>query len=202
MAGVKGQVQARGVERRRAIIDAAIEQFAQNGYRGTSIADIAEQVGITNGGVLHHFPSKEALLVEVIRQRDNEAIAALDTLDFDTVAEHFDAWLQVATWNEAREAYVALHAVLLTESIDTDHPANPYFTSRNKWLRELLSSALQKGVDTGELRSDLDIDTKAREIQAFVEGAGLMWLHEPDPGGLSRLYRSYFDSQLALLRNR
>ena len=189
VAGVKGQVQARGVERRRAIIDAAIQLFAQNGYRGTAIADIAERAGVTNGGLLHHFGTKEALLVEVIRQRDQDALDAIDRLDHDTVAEHFAAWVGVAAWNETRAPYVGLHAMLLSESIEPDHPAYTYFAGRNVWIRELLSAALQKGVDSGELRPDVDVDTKAREIQAFVEGAALMWLREPVPGGLIRLYR-------------
>ena len=202
MAGVKGQVQARGVERRRAIVDAAIEHFAQNGYRGTAIADIAKQAGVTTGGLLHHFGSKEALLVEVIRQRDQDAIEAVSSLEHDSLAEHFDEWLSVAVWNEERAPYVGLHAVLLTESIDPDHPAHAYFTARNRWLLGLLCDALRKGVERGELRDDFDVATKAEEIQAFVEGAGIMWLFEPEPGALQHRYRSYFDHQLEVLRAR
>jgi AcrR family transcriptional regulator len=200
MAGVKGQVQARGVERRRAIVAAAIEHFAQNGYHGTAIADIAKQAGVTTGGLLHHFGSKESLLVEVIRQRDHDAIGAISSLEHDSIAGHFDEWLSVAAWNEEREPYVALHAVLLTESIDPDHPAHAYFTARNGWLLELLSDALRNGVERGELRDDFDVTSKAREIQAFVEGAAIMWLFDPEPGGLQNRYRSYFDDQLAVLR--
>jgi len=200
MAGVKGQVQARGVERRRAIIDAAIGHFAQNGYRGTAIADIAKEAGVTTGGLLHHFGSKEALLVEVIRQRDQDAIEAVSSLEHDSIAGHFDEWLSVAAWNEEREPYVGLHAVLLTESIDPDHPAHSYFTARNRWLLELLSDALRTGVERGELRDDFDVTSKAREMQAFVEGAAIIWLFEPEPGGLQRLYRTYFDHQLEVLR--
>jgi len=202
MAGVKGQVQARGVERRRAIIDAAIEHFAQNGYRGTAIADIAKQAGVTTGGLLHHFGSKEALLVEVIRQRDQDAIGAVSSLEHDSVAEHFAEWLRVAAWNEERAPYVGLHAVLLTESIDPDHPAHAYFTARQRWLVDLLSDALRTGVERRELRDDFDVTTKASEVLAFVEGAGILWLLDPEPGGLQHLYRSYFDHQLEVLRAR
>jgi AcrR family transcriptional regulator len=202
VAGVKGQVQARGVERRRVIIDAAIEHFAQNGYRGTAIADIAEQAGVTTGGLLHHFGSKEGLLVEVIRERDQQALEAISSLEHDSIAAHFDEWLAIAGWNEAREPYVGLHAVLLTESIDPDHPAHPYFVARNRWLRDLLCAALHKAVAEGELRGDLDVDAKAKEIQAFVEGAAILWLFDPEPGALQRAFRSYFDHQLEVLRAR
>ena len=185
-------MQARGVERRKAIIDAAAEHFA----------DIAKQAGVTTGGLLHHFGSKEALLVEVIRQRDEDALAAVSSLQHDTVADHFEEWLALATWNEAREPYVALHAVLLAESLDPAHPAHDYFAARHRWLLELLAEALQRAVASGELRADLDVDTKAREVEAFIEGAGTTWLFDPVPGELHRLYRSFFDGQLEALRAR
>ena len=200
MAGVKGQVQARGVERRRAIVAAAIEHFAENGYHGTAIADIAKQAGVTTGGCSTTSGRRSRSSSRSSASATTDAIGAVSSLEHDSIAEHFDEWLSVAAWNEEREPYVALHAVLLTESIDPDHPAHAYFTARNRWLLELLSDALRKGVERGELRDDFDVTSKAREIQAFVEGAAIMWLFDPEPGGLQRRYRSYFDDQLEVLR--
>jgi AcrR family transcriptional regulator len=200
MPGVKGQMQARGVERRRAIVDAAIEHFAREGYRGTGIAAIAEQAGVTTGGLLHHFGSKEGLLVEVLRRRDQEALAAFEAMGTGSVADDFALWVDVATWNEDRQPLAALHTMLQAESIDEEHPARAYFTERNRAACERLSAMLRRGVESGELRADVDVAAKAAEIQAFVEGAVLLWLHAPERGGLARLFRSYFDDQLTLLR--
>ena len=70
---------AKGRERRDAILAAANEVFATRGFRGASLATIAKRVGMSEPGLLHHFASKEELLLELLKlrdQHDDERIAA------------------------------------------------------------------------------------------------------------------------------
>lgn len=58
---------ARGEERRRQIIEVATRLFAKDGYHPTSVADVVEAVGVGKGVFYWYFPSKEALLAEILR---------------------------------------------------------------------------------------------------------------------------------------
>lgn len=68
--------QRRGQLTRDRILQAAQESFAQDGYDATSVAQICKRAGVTKGGFYHHFPSKQALFLELIEGW----LTGLDTL--------------------------------------------------------------------------------------------------------------------------
>lgn len=57
-----------GRDTRREILDAALELFAAEGFHGTGLREIARAVGVREGAIYHHFPSKEALLDAVLEE--------------------------------------------------------------------------------------------------------------------------------------
>jgi AcrR family transcriptional regulator len=63
---------------RRAVLDAALHLFAHQGYRATTMRDIADRGGVSTGNVYHHFPDKEAIFRELI----DEYFAIADTERF------------------------------------------------------------------------------------------------------------------------
>lgn len=60
---------APAIDKRRAILDAAIRVFARSGYHGTRVADIADEAGVAYGLVYHYFKSKDEVLNELFVER-------------------------------------------------------------------------------------------------------------------------------------
>lgn len=53
---------------RRAVLDAALHLFSHQGFRATSVRDIAERADVSTGNLYHHFPDKEAIFLELIEE--------------------------------------------------------------------------------------------------------------------------------------
>jgi AcrR family transcriptional regulator len=55
------QRQARAEQSRRQVLDAALQLFSTQGYRGTNVREIADKAKVSTGNVYHHFEDKEAI---------------------------------------------------------------------------------------------------------------------------------------------
>jgi AcrR family transcriptional regulator len=60
--------QQRGEETRTRILGAAADGFAEQGYDGTSVAEICDRAGVSKGAFYHHFSSKQALFLELLER--------------------------------------------------------------------------------------------------------------------------------------
>ena len=114
----------KGTERRREIIAAAAELFAESGYRNSSMRELAKRVNLTQPGLLHYFANKEELLVEVLGLRDSSVANYLSTFRATDVATRSR---EVARHSAEHEGLTSLFIILSAEAIDRDHPAHQYF---------------------------------------------------------------------------
>jgi len=121
------------------IIEAAGELISFSGYWAVSLNDIGVRCGVTNAAVLHHFGSKEKLLMAVLAHRDEVDRIALATglgverADLYTVLPTIDLSMICAAMvrrNAQQPEIVRLYALLSAESLDPHHPAHEYYQKR------------------------------------------------------------------------
>ena len=160
---------AKTAERRRTILATALEVFAESGFRGASVRVIASRVGMTDTGVLHHFGGKGKLLLEVVKQKEDEDADALrDPYLRDLVAK-----------NGTRNGTVRLFTTLSAESTDPEHPAHDHFVNRYAHVREVVAERLTRESTEGRIPATIDPDLAARVMLAVMDGLQIQWLLDP-----------------------
>ncbi|PPK63628.1 TetR/AcrR family transcriptional regulator [Actinokineospora auranticolor] len=168
----------RGDARRDRIIAVAFQEFAANGYRGASLARIAEGAGLTQAGLLHHFKGKADLLIEVLRERD-ERDGARVGIDLEGVTPWrrvLDDLRALVEYNSRAPGLVQLFTVLNGEAVTDDHPAREWARERYRRLVDHADRSFKAGVEAGELRPDLDTLACAQRLFAVMDGLQQQWL--------------------------
>lgn len=171
-SGKPGQL--RGEHARQAILAAAAELFTRNGYRRTSIEDIARRAGISRPTVYAHFESKENVFQTIVRDLHEEAMAAMekelgrdapvgDRL-YDALVARFGRFVELTSSSpSARE--LLEEGSRMCSDITSDAR-----TRTLKLLRDLLTDADARGeLDLG--RSGLSPTAAAAVIYHSAEGA-------------------------------
>ena len=82
----------RDPERRRQLVDALIDTTAEHGLGGRSLREMAEAVGTSHRNLLHHFGSREGLLLAVVEEVESRQLGRLDTLPEDPGAALAAMW--------------------------------------------------------------------------------------------------------------
>lgn len=163
-------------ERRLQLIDSATRLISEYGFRGITLRDVAEDCGITQGGILYHFKTKDDLLIAVLDHRDEvDRMALCKSLGVGKLeGDPFPVGLRDLTittcrLNMQRPEIVRLYAVLQGESLSEDHPAWEYFQNRERWvLGEYAAAARADGVADDRLA--------AMQTLSAMDGLQLRWL--------------------------
>ncbi|MFJ1512294.1 TetR/AcrR family transcriptional regulator [Cellulosimicrobium funkei] len=192
-------------ERREEILRAATRVFGSRGYHQGSLAEVAEQVGITHAGVLHHFGSKERLLTEVLAARDRDGVAHLQGQHMPAGLDLFRHLVATAAANTGRSGIVQTYTVLTGEAVTDDHPARAWVTARFAGLRADVAGALREvveerraaGDETAAVPDDRALDLAASTIIAAMDGLQTQWLLDPDAVDLAEATAFAIEAVLA-----
>lgn len=173
-------MQKRSQETRANILNAAQSLFAQNGYDATGVADICQEAGVSKGSFYYHFPSKQALFLELLdewlsgldvqlnllRQNDQSApdsliaMTSVLPLVFQSAGNHLQIFLEF--WIQASRDATIWEATIA--------PYHRYQT--------LFASLIEEGITEGSLEP-VDTQITAQVIVSFAVGLLLQGLLDP-----------------------
>ncbi|MEC5185011.1 AcrR family transcriptional regulator [Cryobacterium sp. MP_3.1] len=181
----------KGVAKRAEILETALALVARQGFRQTSVRDIAAAVGLTQAGLLHYFESKDDLWVAILRTRD-EIDAAKDPEDPDPAATFAALIRHNAEVPGLVQMFANLSAAAAT---DPEHPAHEYFRERYAHSRSTITAGLRRMQASGRLDDSVDPEMLASILMAVSDGMQVQWMFDD-----SRDMGAHVEAVIALAR--
>jgi AcrR family transcriptional regulator len=166
---------AKGVAKREEILTAALDVIARNGYRRTSVRELADAVGLSQAGLLHYFSSKEELFQEILRKRDEVDASAFEP----STTGFMEGFLGVVRHNAEVPGLVQLYAQVSTEAGDPEHPAREFFVQRYAEFRRLFAEQVRIEQAAGRVAPDIDPELTAGLFLAAADGLQTQWMLDP-----------------------
>ena len=170
-------------ERRREVLNAAVELIGERGFNGMSVQDVADRVGISKQGVLRYVGSKDNMLAMVYHEYYNavgspEEFRASGLPGSGPGAMRFPAYLRfLVQCNAQRRMLVQLFSMLQVESFNPRHPLHEEFARRPEAIWRYYSGfAWEIPQWVGQWQDMRPLVRRAMEI---MDGVQLRWLREP-----------------------
>jgi AcrR family transcriptional regulator len=163
----------RGSATRQHILTVAGEQFLTHGYAGTSLSDLIRAAGITKGAFYHHFPSKEALAVEVVRVRQAEETAAVmqALAGHERAVDQLRAGVQAAADLKDQDQGEATSMQRLCAELSEDPELAPQIAGIcDAWI-DAAAGLVARAQLQGDIRTDVDAQQAAEVLVATFLGA-------------------------------
>ena len=163
-------------DRRRAIIDAAVQVFARKGFFGAKVSEIADTAGVADGTIYLYFRSKDDLLISLFEERMDEIISDLVKL------------LEVAEDPEEKlRSYVVFHLELVASKPELMQVLTIELRQSARFIKEyspkgfarylaLLGAILEEGQERGVFRRELHPGVFRRALFGAIDEISLEWI--------------------------
>lgn len=162
------------MNKKHEILSAAINTFAEYGYYGATMDEIASRAGVTKGALYWHYANKRDLFLAVFQY----AFVEIDIITEDILRGEGSVWDRLEAGVSAYLEYyqnnpdlISLLRTMVFEGKDADD-ADLIALIKEAYSRnlELLEEVIKEGIAKGEFRSDLDIKGVVRIVSAMFDG--------------------------------
>jgi len=166
------------VERRRQLIDCAVETFAVGGFHATSVSDVAASAGVTKPVLYHHFASKRELYREVLRDVGARLHAAIEKATIDAPGPRAQLERGIAAFFRFVSAEEAAFLLLFGAGTRRDEEFEQVASDIESAIGELVAARLAAtGVDPA------GTELTAFGVLGFAETVARRWLAAGRPVG-------------------
>lgn len=146
------------------VLRRAIELFNRQGYDGTSMGDLARELGFSKSAIYHHVPSKQHLLQQAL----DEALGALDQVIDEACGDSAYERLRAGVRAAVHVLVEHLPAVTLLLRVHGNSEAELDALRRRREIDDKLARLVQAAVEEGTLRDDLPADLTSRLLFGMV----------------------------------
>lgn len=167
----KSRTSSRSAAKREAIVDTAMRHFAERGYQGARVEDVAAELGIAKGSIFQHFGSKAGLFLAAYRK----AVSALPAwLDAPAEVHERGFWDTLVFWLErtehlVKEDWVPYRVTLIGNygtELELKREINRFLVSEDPYGT---LEFIEFGVRAGEVRPDVDVEVAASMLDWVAE---------------------------------
>lgn len=187
----------RSQKRRERILDAAAHVFGRAGYRDAAVDDIAREAATSKGGIYFHFPTKEAIFIELIRSTAERLVAKVErevARETDPVAQ---ADAAIRTVLRTFAGHRSMARLLLVDALGAGRPFRAELLRLHERFGSLIAGYLDRAVAEGVIPP---LDTRVAGTAWFgaIHEVVLRWLVADRPPPLEEAYPTL---RLVLLRS-
>lgn len=170
-------------ERKKEIVAAASRLIGEKGYYGTSLKDIADEIGMSQPGLLHYIGNKERLLSLLVtdnydQEGTPEDFSRSGLPGSDPDGMNFPAYLRfLVRYNAQRRSMLQLYMVLESEGFSPEHPLHEYFEERPNLVWEHYSQ--YRWNIPPEVGGWGNMRQTVRMCLEAMDGIQLRWMRKP-----------------------
>jgi AcrR family transcriptional regulator len=154
------------------LIDAGIAEFAERGFAGTRLEDVAKRAGVVKGTIYRYFKDKEALFDAAIRSKAPPGLEMVEQMieEFTGTTEELLTFFVSQVYSEIVDSETrALVRIILSEGARFPSLAKLYYEATFARGRPILEKVIARGVERGEVYAD-----HARLLPLMLMGPALM----------------------------
>ena len=156
------------------LLNVAMKLFVKRGYKGSSVAKITKDAGLTPGALYCHFKTKEHLALEIIKLFEaNYLNSMMDFVEEEggSASERFQKMMRFNVWFAGEHPDLCLFmTVISAEMCGSRNRLEPFLKSVYRKWGEFITGILKDGKRTGEFKKEIDPQMMAWVIIGVHDG--------------------------------